>query len=237
MALVNLAADYGWGPYTLMWIFIIVVVVTTAGFLIVMASTRAKNKQVFASKRKYQPELFWSIGVAGVLIWLWVNSYPWMPPVAFSAVANNSSTTNSHQQLQVVNVTAGQWFWIMKKNGESESEENSPHITLQANIPVKFVARSVDVNHGFGVFRDKDGSPILFQMQIIPKLDNVFYYTFRQPGTYLVRCLEYCGYAHPYMTSMIQVVPSGAPAFENVPFNSTATAADFLALHIFKARS
>src|SRR5919205_3781345 len=109
MNAINLAADYGWGPYTLVWIFVITIAVATAGFFIVMASSRMKKKQTFASKRKYEFETYWTIGVAAVLIWLWVNSYPWMPPVAFSAVANNSSstTTNSHQQLQVVNVTAG----------------------------------------------------------------------------------------------------------------------------------
>jgi len=78
-----------------------------------------------------------------------------------------------------------------------------------AGEPVKFIAHSIDVNHGFGIFSGSgDGSPILLQMQIIPKIDNVFYYTFKKPGTYFIRCLEYCGYAHPYMTSEIKVVSS-----------------------------
>ena len=77
-----------------------------------------------------------------------------------------------------------------------------------AGQPVKFIARSVDVNHGLGIFAGPaDGAPILLQMQVIPGLDNVFYYTFDKPGYYIVRCLEYCGYAHPYMTSIINVLP------------------------------
>jgi len=201
---VNLAADYGWGPYTLLWIFLIVVIVTTAGFLIVMATSRTKKKeqQTFASKSKYHPEMYWAIGVAAVLIWLWVNSYPWMPPVAFSAAEGLPN-----DRLQTVNITAGQWFWIMNKEGQPPASGDSSHVTLFANQPIKFVAHSVDVNHGFGVFRGDDGSAILLQMQIIPKMDNIFYYTFKEPGAYTVRCLEYCGYAHPYMTSIIQVVP------------------------------
>jgi cytochrome c oxidase subunit 2 len=57
-------------------------------------------------------------------------------------------------------------------------------------------------------------SAVLLQMQVVPKLDNIFYYTFKEPGTYFVRCLEYCGYAHPYMTSVITVIsaPSGGAA-------------------------
>ena len=63
------------------------------------------------------------------------------------------------------------------------------------------------MNHGFGVFAGKsDGSTLLLQMQVIPGFDNVFYYTFKHPGIYMIRCLEYCGYAHPYMTSEIKVV-------------------------------
>lgn len=191
-----------------MWIFIIVVAVATAGFLIVMASSRARKKVTFATKKKYHFEAFWAAGVAGVLVWLWVTSYPWMPPVAFSAADPAGA------DVQVVNITAGQWFWLMDAQGGEKLNpgkgpgfEQSPHAELVAGKTVKFVARSLDVNHGFGVFDGSDdGAPILLQMQVVPGYDNVFYYTFREPGTYSVRCLEYCGYAHPYMTSEIKVV-------------------------------
>jgi cytochrome c oxidase subunit 2 len=211
---INLAADYGWGPYALLWIFLIVVAFTTAGFIIVMYSSRIKKKQTFALKTKYHPERYWAIGVAGVLVWLWIISYPWMPPVAFSKAVINDS---NNKDLQVVNITAGQWFWLMRKIGDEQIKPGEvPYVTLIAGEPVKFVAHSIDVNHGFGVFDSpKDGAPILLQMQIIPGLDNVFYYTFKHPGNYLVRCLEYCGSAHPYMTSQITVVSSGTSSLND----------------------
>ena len=202
---INLAADYGWGPYTLVWIFVITIAVATAGFFIVMASTRKRN-QSFASKRTYHFERWWAIGVAGVLVWLWVNSFPWMPPVAFSTATASQDPSN----LQVVNVMAGQWFWLMSKDGQHVQPGDNPQLTLVAGEPVKFIAHSVDVNHGFGIFRQSYDSAILMQVQVIPGMDNVFYYTFKEPGTYMVRCLEYCGYAHPYMTSEIEVVPAPA---------------------------
>lgn len=203
MASVNLAADYGWGPYPLLFMLIITVIVATAGFFIVMATTRMKRKQSFASKTKVHPERYWAIGVGAVLVWLWINSYPWMPPVAFSSI------TSPNQHVQVVNITAGQWFWLMNTQGQAPLKPGlSPHITLAVGQPVKFIAHSVDVNHGFGIMKGSADSAILLQMQVIPKLDNVFYYTFKEPGIYFVRCLEYCGYAHPYMTSMITVVPA-----------------------------
>jgi cytochrome c oxidase subunit II len=197
---VNLAANYGWGPQTLLYIFIITVAIGAVGLLIVMASTRMRP-QPFVSKKKSHFERYWAIGIAGVLVWLWIISYPWMPPVAFSSI---NPTQNN---LQIVDITAGQWFWLMDKVGQSLTPGQTPHVTLVAGQPVKFVAHSIDVNHGLGIFAGPaDGSPILFQMQIVPGLDNVFYYTFDKPGYYLVRCLEYCGYAHPYMTSVIHVL-------------------------------
>jgi heme/copper-type cytochrome/quinol oxidase subunit 2 len=202
MGIVNLAADYGWGPYSLLLMLILAVVAATAGFFIVMATTRMSRKQSFASKTKVHPEGYWAIGVATVLAWLWINSYPWMPPVAFSSV------NPAKEHVQVVDITAGQWFWLIHKEGQlPPGPGQSPYITLIAGQPVKFVAHSVDVNHGFGIMRGSTDSAVLLQMQVIPKLDNVFYYTFKEPGTYFIRCLEYCGYAHPYMTSLITVLP------------------------------
>jgi cytochrome c oxidase subunit 2 len=45
----------------------------------------------------------------------------------------------------------------------------------------------------------------LFQMQVVPGYDNIFYYTFKKPGIYTIRCLEYCGWNHPYMVSSITI--------------------------------
>ncbi|MGG6460955.1 MAG: hypothetical protein ACM3JQ_05970 [Candidatus Eiseniibacteriota bacterium] len=203
MVQVNLAANYGWGPDTLLLLFIIVVIVAAAGFVVVAATTRMRKKQPFASKRTYRFESFWAAGTAIVLIWLWITSYPWMPPVSFSSVQKMNAS-----ELQVVHITAGQWFWIMSTNDEKASGTPAPStIRIDTNKPVKFVARSIDVNHGFGIFGSKeDGSPVLLQMQIVPGYNNIFYYTFPKSGTYFVRCLEYCGYAHPYMTTMLEAI-------------------------------
>lgn len=197
-----------------------------------MATSRAKKKVSFAVKRRYHFEMFWALGIAGVLIWLWIVSYPWMPPVAFSAVSADNNNNNV-KDLQVVNITAGQWFWLIDV-ATDKKPLNPPHApalreSLNFNVvagrPVKFVAHSADVNHGLGIFKgNDDGAPILLQMQIVPGQDNVFYYTFREPGTYFIRCLEYCGFGHPYMTSSIKVVVEGSPQQQQpVQLPGTAT--------------
>jgi cytochrome c oxidase subunit II len=221
---VNLAADFGWGPYHLLYLLIITTIIGAAGFLIVMLTSRMK-KQTFASKKKYHFERYWAIFVAAVLIYLWVSSYPWMPPVAFSSVTLDHQ---AQRQMQVVNITAGQWFWLMSKDGSHITPGQSPHVAVEVGKPVKFIARSIDVNHGFGIFDGRnDGAPILLQMQVIPGMNNIFYYTFKHPGIYMVRCLEYCGYAHPYMTSLIQVLPSASSG--NTAFPSTGASSPVVA--------
>jgi len=179
---------------------------------------------------KYHAERYWAIFVAGILIWLWFLGYPWMPPVAFEKALETNNT------VHLINVTAGQWFWQFqdggmikdsnfgnKKNAEiitdrTLNKSDNPHednessstsyepIKIKVGETVKFVARSLDVNHGFGVLKSsKSMDSPLFQMQVVPGFDNVFYYSSKEPGVYTVRCLEYCGWNHPFMVSQITV--------------------------------
>jgi heme/copper-type cytochrome/quinol oxidase subunit 2 len=159
-----------------------------------------------------------------MLIWLWIFGYNWMPPVAFSSAIQNQ------ENVHTVRVTAGQWFWRLEDGGygsgptysqpipQNESKTTSTaasttggqqQIHVKAGETVKFVARSQDVNHGFSILSsNKSMDSPLMQMQVVPGFDNVFYYTFDKPGTYTIRCLEYCGWNHPFMTSQITIYAS-----------------------------
>jgi cytochrome c oxidase subunit 2 len=64
-------------------------------------------------------------------------------------------------------------------------------IELQAGEFVAFTATSLDVTHGFGVFR-QDGT-MVFQMQVVPGHENRIVWTFDQAGAYDVRSTEYAG--------------------------------------------
>lgn len=74
------------------------------------------------------------------------------------------------------------------------------------NQPVRFVATSLDVTYGFGVFR-KDGG-MLFQMQVLPGYENAIVWVFDTAGSYDVRSTEYSGPLHPsmFVPDAIQVV-------------------------------
>lgn len=231
MAVVQLAGDLGYGIPWLIQILVGAILVTTAFFIFIALSPKiGKNNPgsddsgIKYKLFKYHAERYWAILVAGILVWFWLLGYPWMPPVAFEKAINSNNT------VHLINVTAGQWFWQLSDGGIvkdirtdkkqsanslSPSDTNSNHskvnsgshlVRLKTGEVVKFVAHSLDVNHGFGVLRSsKSMDSPLFQMQVVPGFNNVFYYTFKEAGNYTIRCLEYCGWSHPYMTSQITV--------------------------------
>lgn len=93
---------------------------------------------------------------------------------------------------QVVDVVGRQWAWDIHPS------------TVHAGSPVEFRVTSGDVNHGFAIYAPN--GRIVTQVQAMPGFTNKLVYTFTEPGTYKVMCLEYCGVAHAVMTSQITVV-------------------------------
>lgn len=225
MGEVNLAADLGFGLPWLVETLTVAILVTTGFIIYVMLSTRS-NKVTLSgfdkakySLYKYHAERYWAVFVAGILIWFWYMGIPWMPSMAFDNISEN-------QTIHVIKVTAGQWFWEFEDGGYTNKSNNAviqqtqiqkdnttgsdfngdKEIYVKAGETVKFIAKSEDVNHGFGILSSsKSMDSILMQMQVVPGYDNVFYYTFDKPGTYTIRCLEYCGWLHPYMMSEITI--------------------------------
>jgi cytochrome c oxidase subunit 2 len=231
---VQLASELGYGVPWLVEVLTIAIVIATGFFVYVALSTKSSHVVLGGFDKakhelnKYHAERYWAIFVAGMLIWLYILGYPWMPPVAFSNALQHTG------RVHIVKVTGGQWFWTLQDGGYSndQSQSNmktntnvsagvsspsigratvnttaaSGEVKIKVGEVVKFVARSIDVNHGFAILSSSNSmdSPLM-QMQVIPGFDNIFYYTFNKPGTYTIRCLEYCGWNHPYMTSLVTV--------------------------------
>ncbi len=93
---------------------------------------------------------------------------------------------------QVVDVVGQQWSWQITPD------------TVQVGSPVEFRVTSKDVNHGFAIYAP-DGL-IATQTQAMPGFTNKLVYTFTQPGTYKVMCLEYCGLGHVPMIAELHVM-------------------------------
>ena len=93
---------------------------------------------------------------------------------------------------QVVHIKAVQFAWLV------------PGTPIRAGTPVEFQLTSADVNHGFAVYTA--GGKLLFMVQVMPKETQKYVYTFANPGTYTILCLEFCGVGHARMQGQLRVV-------------------------------
>jgi cytochrome c oxidase subunit 2 len=91
----------------------------------------------------------------------------------------------------VVKVTGGQFFWTLQP------------ARVPAGTRVRFDVTSVDVNHGFGLY-EPDGH-LIGSVQAMPGYHNKLDLTLDRPGTYQIRCLEFCGLNHATMESTFVV--------------------------------
>ena len=93
---------------------------------------------------------------------------------------------------QIVTVVGHQWMWQLSTT------------KIEAGVPVEFQVTSADVNHDFAIY-GPDGR-IVVQAQAMPGYTNKILHTFDTPGTYEIKCLEYCGIGHDVMAAKVTVV-------------------------------
>ena len=101
-----------------------------------------------------------------------------------------------------IDVQAAQFSWCIS-SPPNWGQQCQTAYQIPVGNTVLFQVRSIDVTHGFGVY-DSQGA-ILFQVQAMPGFNNSILYHFTTPGTYYVRCLEFCGFGHYGMLSQLNV--------------------------------
>ena len=132
----------------------------------------------------------WLTVVFVVFVGVNLASLKFMPTIATA----HAATTG--EPVQEINVSAQSWAYDISDR------------KIIAGFPVRFSGKSTDTQHGFAVYHP-DGH-MLFTMILMPGLTNPtqVVHTFKDPGTYKVRCLEYCGIAHHAMLDELTVVAS-----------------------------
>lgn len=128
----------------------------------------------------------WLFGLA-IIVLIGVN-YDTLGKLPY---VSSMTTTSSAAGVQPVEVVAEQWAWSIKPN------------TFHVGQTAEFHVTSKDVNHGFAIYDPQ--MRIVGQVQAMPGYTNVLRYTFNQPGTYRILCLEYCGVAHHQMEAELNV--------------------------------
>jgi cytochrome c oxidase subunit II len=102
-----------------------------------------------------------------------------------------STSQPSVAGMQRVDAVSEQWSWTLTPRAFVVGQTAEFHVT------------SKDVNHGFALYDPE--MHIVAQTQAMPGYTNILRYTFTEPGTYQVLCLEYCGLGHHDMNTEINV--------------------------------
>lgn len=124
---------------------------------------------------------------------LWGLTIVFIPIMAYT-LAKLPYVSKKIDGISVVEVQAKGHQWYLEL---SQTE-------LPVGKTIEFQVTSADVNHGFAIYGPD--MKILTQTQGMPGVTNVLRYTFEQPGTYRILCLEYCGVAHHTMMTELHLI-------------------------------
>ncbi len=179
----------GFGAFTVMLFFQVPFLVVFF-YILYRKSVTDRGPSSTDDRRISRLERLWIAVVLVLFVGVNVMSIKYMP--TFSSAHAATTAVN----IQDVEVTARSWAYEI-----SERE-------YEVGRPVRFMVKSVDTVHGFGVYHP-DGR-MLFTMMLIPGMEkSSLIHTFTEPGKYKVRCLEYCGIAHHAMQDHLVVRVSG----------------------------
>ena len=179
----------GWGAYAMM-LFMLIPFLCIFFYIIITKSIIDPSPSKATQKSFKRFEYMWLGLVVFVFVTVNVASIQYMPTVmTANAAAAGGDILN-------VDINAQSWSYDISEQ------------TFETNRPIRFSAKSLDTMHSFAVYHP-DGR-MLFTMMLMPGMDDPtsLIYTFADPGTYTVRCLEYCGLSHHDMLDELTVVAS-----------------------------
>lgn len=181
----------GWGAFAMM-LFMLVPFALVFLFIVFKKSFFDPAPSRTESRKYVRAEWMWIGLVILVFVGVNVGSIDYMPTVA------TAKAMATGQDVVDVEVTAESWSYDISEQ------------TIEVGRPVRFSGKSSDTMHGFAVYHPE--GKVLFTMMLMPGLDKPtsLIHTFTEPGTYTVRCLEYCGLLHHQMRDEITVVERGS---------------------------
>ena len=179
----------GWGAFW-MTLFMLVPFAAMLAYVIYRKSVFDSRPSTTPVKTLSRLEGIWLTVVFVVFVGVNLGSLKYMPYIAAANAATNG------KPMQEIDLTAKSWSYEISNR------------QIEAGSPVRFSGRSADTQHGFAVYHP-DGR-LLFTMLLMNGMSKptTVVHTFKQPGTYKVRCLEYCGVAHHAMQDELIVVKS-----------------------------
>jgi len=169
----------GWGAFSIMLLFQIPFLIIFF-YIVYRKAHTGPNYGDMDGRRISRMEFMWLTIVIVLFVGVNVLSIRYMPTISTAQAAA------TEQNIQDVEVTAQSWSYVFSNR------------EFEVGRPVRFSVKSTDTVHGFGVYHP-DGR-VLFTMMLIPGVEpSSIIHTFTEPGSYKVRCLEYCGTGHHAM--------------------------------------
>jgi cytochrome c oxidase subunit 2 len=188
-------ASVGFNITYLTIIFVMGTLITVVALIAVVYSTRRPEEGDSHALAKY--EKHWVALIVVIFVIFSASTLAYLPyPYAHTNIKPN----------MIVDVQAQQFAWCLSPAGTWGQPNCESNVVIPLGSTVYFNVSSIDVTHGFGVY-DAAGS-IQFQVQVMPGFYNNIMYQFTSPGTYYIRCLEFCGYGHYLMISQVLNVTS-----------------------------
>jgi cytochrome c oxidase subunit 2 len=165
----------GKGIWIVYLIFVAGGVAIALGILWSTKAGRRDKGQGVDLERAEKGEPWWGVFVVvllGVLLGLTIWRAPWF------------TEDDSARDVQVA-VTGMQFGFLVQPT------------TVKVGQHVQFNVTSKDVNHAMALYNPK--GQMIMNVQSIPGYTVSRSHTFNEPGTYEMRCLEFCGYQHHKM--------------------------------------
>ena len=175
---------------------VIAILITAVAAFAIVWSTRHPEEKDSHALAKY--EKYWTVLILVIFIAFSLSTIGMLPyPYAHSNISPSIT----------VDVQAQQFAWCVTNSSVWGAPYCAPSAyVIPVNQYVLFKVRSIDVTHGFGVYSPQGA--ILFQVQVMPNFTNSIMYEFHSTGIYYIRCLEFCGFGHYGMVSLLNVTSS-----------------------------
>ena len=180
----------GWGAFTIMLVFQLPFII---GFFYIIYNRSRPNLQLadVSERNISNAKTAWITLVVVMFVVINLASIKYFPAVYTAKAAA------TQENVVEVSVKAESWSYEF-----SEQE-------FSVGQAIRFTANAVDTVHGFGLYHP-DGR-VIFTMMLVPGVGpSSLIHIFKDPGTYKVRCLEYCGAAHHDMSDEIIVTQSSS---------------------------
>lgn len=180
--------------YSILLFFLIVAVISISVFVYVFLTSKQSDNNTTGMANPLQKR-FWFMLILLVILGIFASvTIPKSPYYLFA----------DEQPKAVVHVAAMQFNFFMSDSAiDPKMPKGEDSITFNTNELVEFRVTSLDVNHGFAIYNASN--KLIAQTQAMPGYVNRLRFKFKEPGTYHIFCLEYCGMAHQLMRTTFTV--------------------------------